>query len=420
MKLHDIAKQRFLFLQGPPGPFFDRLGAALRNGGHAVHRINLNAGDASSWSGPAIDYRSSAERWPSFVDDFLVQHAITDVILFGDCRPLHNAARGMARLRGVRVHVFEEGYIRPDWATLELDGVNGHSTLPRDPQWYLDAARTLPPLAKRPTVPSKFRRRAQEATSYYARTSLGKYRFAHYKSHRDRSAPAEALGWLKQFALRKLHEDQAEVALARLKNKRYFALPLQLSSDHQIRVHSLFGTMQAGASYVIESFARSAPADTYLLVKEHPLDSSLFSWRRFIRREARRLGVEGRVLFAKGGNIDVIVKNSLGVVTVNSTTGTLALASGVPVIALGQAVYNIPGITFDGPLDAFWSKPTPPDPRIWDAFSRVLQARCLVYGGFASDEGIEMLVQGSVARLVKTSMIIDLNAHIKSAAQAAE
>ncbi|MFZ5707083.1 MAG: capsule biosynthesis protein [Pseudomonadota bacterium] len=419
MKLHDIAKQRFLFLQGPPGPFFDRLGASLRQHGHAVHRINLNAGDVASWSGPAIDYRGTAERWPSFVDDYLVHHRITDLILFGDCRPLHNAARGMARLRGVRVHVFEEGYIRPDWATLELDGVNGHSSLPRDPNWYLKAARTLPPLAKRPTVPSRFRRRAQEATSYYARTSLGRWRFPHYKSHRDRSAVTEALGWLKQFALRKLQEGRAENVLAQLEGKRYFALPLQLSSDHQIRVHSLFGTMQAGASYVIESFARSAPDDTYLLVKEHPLDSSLFSWRRFIRREARRLNVEHRVLFTKGGRIDDIVENSLGVVTVNSTTGTLALASGIPVITLGQAVYNIPGITFQGPLDSFWSDPTPPNPRIWDAFSRVLQARCLVYGGFASDEGIEMLVEGSIARLVEASKIVDIGSYLGGTAQLA-
>ena len=48
MKLHDLAKQRFLFLQGPPGPFFERLGSALRDLGHAVHRINLNAGDVAS------------------------------------------------------------------------------------------------------------------------------------------------------------------------------------------------------------------------------------------------------------------------------------------------------------------------------------------------------------------------------------
>jgi capsular polysaccharide export protein len=83
-------------------------------------------------------------------------------------------------------------------------------------------------------------------------------------------------------------------------------------------------------------------------------------------------------------------------------------------------VYNIPGITFQGPLDAFWSDPTPPDPRIWDAFSRVLQARCLVYGGFASDDGIEMLVQGSIARLVEASKIIDITRHLNGMAQAAE
>jgi capsular polysaccharide export protein len=39
----------FLFLQGPPGPFFARLGAALQAAGHAVHRINFNGGDRVSW-----------------------------------------------------------------------------------------------------------------------------------------------------------------------------------------------------------------------------------------------------------------------------------------------------------------------------------------------------------------------------------
>src|SRR4029077_10479988 len=125
----------------------------------------------------------------------------------------------------------------------------------------------------------------------------------------------------KHFALRKLHQDQAEAALSKLEGRRYFTLPLQLFSDHQIGIHSLLGTMQAGASYVIESFSRSAPDDTLLLVKEHPLDSSLFSWRHFIRREARRLNVEDRVIFAKGGHIGDIVEGSLGIVTVNSTTG---------------------------------------------------------------------------------------------------
>ncbi len=45
----------------------------------------------------------------------------------------------------------------------------------------------------------------------------------------------------------------------------------------------------------------------------------------------------------------------------------------------------------------------PPDPATWDAFCRVLQARCLIYGGFASDEGIDLLVGGAITRLVEAS-----------------
>ena len=402
------ARQRFLFLQGPPGPFFHRLAKSLLTLGHAVHRINLNAGDSAAWALAAVDYRGTAEHWPSFVDDFMVRHQISDLVLFGDCRPLHDAARSLARLRDIRIHVFEEGYIRPDWVTLELDGVNGYSTLPREPYAYLEAARELPPLVRQSPVPATFQRRAREATAYYMRTTFGQWRFPHYKSHRGRSSTSEALGWLKRFALQSLRNEQDEAAIAQLDGHRYFLLPLQLSSDHQIRIHSKFGTMQAGAAYVIESFAHSAPPDTRLLVKEHPLDSSLVSWRRYIRRIARRSGVEDRVIFSRGGDLTQLVGGALGIVTINSTTGTLALASGIPVIALGDAVYNIPGLTFDGPLDKFWGRPIPPGPRIWDAFCRVLQARCLIRGGFASDEGIELLIEGAIGRLVHAETYADI------------
>ncbi|RVT92790.1 capsule biosynthesis protein [Sphingomonas crocodyli] len=400
---HGLApQQRFLFLQGPPGPFFYRLAKSLRGLGHRVHRINLNGGDRASWPEKAVDYRGDPDRWPRFVDNFLAEHAITDLVLFGDCRPLHQAARGLAQRRDVRVHVFEEGYIRPHWVTLERDGVNGHSPLPRDPKWFLREARRLPPLGEEAPVPATFRRRAHEATLYYFQTYVGRLRFPHYKSHRDRWVVAEAAGWLKQFALRSVHEDRAEAAIASVAGKRYFALPLQLTSDYQIRVHSPFASMEAGARYVIESFARFAPKDTLLLIKEHPLDNGLSSWARFVRHEAARLDIDDRIVLARGGDINDVVNNAIGVVTVNSTTGTLSLANGIPTVALGEAVYNIPGITFDGPLDEFWANPTPPDPKTWDAFCRVLRARCLVYGGFASDEGIELLVEGSIERMIET------------------
>ncbi len=401
MKHRALNRKTFLFLQGPPGPFFARLADALSGNGHIVHRINFSGGDRWSWTGPATDYRGKSENWPHFFDSFVRSNRITDLVLFGDCRPLHSAAHGLAVLRRLRIHVFEEGYIRPDWVTLELDGVNGNSTLSRDPDWYLAAARTLPPLPDHPPVASSFKRRADEALSYFTNNVVQRPRFPHYRSHRPISPIIEGLGWVKRFAGQKAARERADIILQQMREKPYFVLPLQLNSDHQIRTHSPFGNMKVAMAYVIESFARSAPADMMLVIKQHPLDNGLINWRRLARARAAEHGIADRMLFLEEGDIAQVVAGAKGVVTVNSTTGTLALAGGVPVAVLGQAVYHIPGITHQGSLDSFWNGPPVPDASIWDAFCRVLYDRCLIRGGFSSDEGLGLLIEGSVRRLTE-------------------
>jgi len=406
MKHQPALRRTFLFLQGPHGPFFSLLAARLEREGHRVHRINFNGGDRADWAdwaGPALDYRGSPDDWPHFFDSFVVENRVTDLVLFGDCRPLHRAAHGMAKLRKLRIHVVEEGYIRPDWMTLELDGVNGNSTLSRDPKWYLAQARELPPLPQHPPVPSSFDRRAREAVSYYAQAIFQFWRFPHYRSHRPLPALLELYGWGWRMLGRSKARRRAEQTLGELGDAPYFAFPLQLNSDHQIRTHSPFGSMKVAAQFVVDSFARSAPPETRLLVKEHPLDNGLINWRRVIGRQAAQLGIADRVLFLEEGDIAKVVAGAQGVVTINSTTGTLALSAGVPTAVLGQAVYHIAGVTHQGPLDSFWRMPKPPRPELYDAFCRVLVDRCLVHGGFLSDKGVEMLVEGSVERLTAGS-----------------
>jgi capsular polysaccharide export protein len=114
--------------------------------------------------------------------------------------------------------------------------------------------------------------------------------------------------------------------------------------------------------------------------------------------------VADRVLLLEEGDIAKIVADARGVVTINSTTGTLSLGVGVPTIVLGHAVYDVPGITHQGPLDEFWRRPEPPQAEIWDAFCRVLLDRCLVRGGFLSEEGLELLIEGSVRRLTRRTL----------------
>jgi capsular polysaccharide export protein len=138
-------KQRFLFLQGVCSPFFAKLATALRKLGHDVRKVNFTVGDRVYWGiNNAISYRGPMEKLAEFYAHQYQQHAITDVVLFGDCRPVHRPAIEVAKKHNVRVHVFEEGYFRPFWITLERDGVNGNSMLPKDPLWYREQAKKVP------------------------------------------------------------------------------------------------------------------------------------------------------------------------------------------------------------------------------------------------------------------------------------
>jgi capsular polysaccharide export protein len=394
-----IETRTFLFLQGPPGPLFRRLGEAMSDRGVTMHRINISGGDARDWPDGAVNFRGRFSDWPAFIDRFLREHRVTDLMLFGDCRPYHVSAHGIAKLRNVRTHVLEEGYLRPDWMTLEPEGVNAWSTLSRDKNWFLKEAARLKPEPEATPVTASFRRRARDSYWYYHRVVTGRVSFPHYRSHRPNSIIIEGFGWLWKFARERSRTRNAEMILRQLQDKDIFVLPLQLSTDYQIRTHSLFPDMQSAAAYALESFAANAPPETHLLIKSHPLDSSFFNWPKFLRRIARRLAIEGRVHFIDGGDLEAITRRARGLVCVNSTSATLALAQGIPVCTIGEALYDTPGLTHQRHLDAFWSNPTPPEPGVYEAFRRVLVDRCLVRGGIASESAVQLLIQSILHRL---------------------
>ena len=377
---------------------FRLLADEMRQVGAAVHRININAGDRYDWGVGGTDYRGDFSNWASFLDGFLRMHGITDVLLFGDCRPYHHAARGVAMMRGIDVHVLEEGYIRPDWMTLEPEGVNGRSTLPRDIQWYRSIAATLPPDEALPTITASFRRRVRDSYWYYHHVFFGRWRYPHFRNHRSPSIFVEAVGWCLKYALRSRRARAADRTLAKIDGERFFVFPMQLSGDYQIRAHSPFPDMRSASRYVIESFAAHAPAGVRLLVKAHPLDCSLRSWRAFTDRLAAQLNVGDRVHFIDGGDLDALAQDAEGMVCVNSTSATLALLHGRPVCTLGEAVYAMPGLTHQGHIDKFWTVPQAPEPGAYRAFRRVLIDRILVRGGLASHSAVETLNKAILER----------------------
>lgn len=397
--LHRPERRAFLFLQGPPGPLLHQLATSMREAGVKVERINICAGDEVDWPEAATNFRGRFRDWPCFFDNFLREHQITDILLFGDCRPYHVSARRVAALRGVRTYVLEEGYLRPHWMTLELDGVNGYSRLTRNKDWVIEQAKAMPPEPYLPPIRASFRRRVRDTARHYVAVHAGRLVYPFYRTHRPGSALLEAAGWGWKYLVRGLRQRQADEVLRRLEGKRFFLLPLQLSGDYQIRSHSPFPDMLAAASYVMESFARHAPADAHLLIKKHPFDTSMYNWRRYIDRRTRRLAIRKRVHFIDGGQLDQLAADTAGMVCVNSTSATLALAAGRPVCTLGEAIYNVPGLTFPRHLDEFWNDPVPPEPGLYGAFRRVLVDRCLVRGGIASESAVQTLITSMLERI---------------------
>ncbi|MEX3693372.1 capsule biosynthesis protein [Paraburkholderia sp. BR14263] len=382
---HYFSGKRVLLLQGPVGPFFSKLRAALQEAGaSSVDRINLNAGDWLFASGSSINYRGRQRDWSAFLDSVLTELGTEVVMLFGDCRPYHVVACEVARARGVAVWVFEEGYVRPDFVTLERDGTNGHSLLPRDPLFY----RSLPERAARAARQTgrTFRYLVLWGALYGVASTAGRVMFPHYRHHRSLDL-SEAYCWLRA-AWRKLMYRVKERGmlnyLTRQRSKHYFLVSLQTAIDSQIRVHSRFPSMTAFIEEVICSFAQSENTDYQLVFKHHPLDRGHSDYTKAISRLACRYGVQGRVLYLHDQHLPTLLEHAIGLVVVNSTVGLSGIHHALPVKALGKAIYDMEGLTFQGPLDDFWgsAQRSAPDMKLYERYRAFVVEQTQLNGSF--------------------------------------
>lgn len=397
-----MTARSFLFLQGVCSPFFSRLANRLKADGHQVFKINFNCGDAAYWIGqPSCSFKNTLDQLPPFLEEIFHCNEISDIVLFGDRRPVHIPIVEQAVRNGIRVHVFEEGYFRPYWVTLERGGVNNHSLLPRDPTWYRSVGTHLPDYGNGKAFSSPFNLRAAHDVLYHLAGALNPLLFPHYRTHAPVTAPVEYAGYGRRFALMPGHKRKDSATIDDLLARRlpFYLLPLQLNSDAQIRDHSPFEDMTAVMEFVISSFAVNAPPEARLVIKNHPLDMGMVDYPAVIRTLATHFDVTGRICYLESGHLETLLLNAQGVVTVNSTVGGMALGLACPTIALSDPIYNLAGLTFQGTLDDFWKERTVPDAELYRCFRNAVIHSTQINGGFYSQPGIELAVLNAVPSL---------------------
>ncbi len=394
-----MKRQRtFLFLQGVCSPFFPCLADRLQAAGHRVLKINFNAGDWLYWGRrPAWNYRQPLDELAEFLDYTYRRFAITDQILFGDCRPVHRPPIHQGKIHGVRTHVFEEGYFRPYWLTLERQGVNGYSLLPRDPDWYREVGERLPMHGDGQPFHSSFNVRATHDVVFHLAGFWNPLFFPRYRTHAPVNAAVEYYGYAQRLPLMRFHKSRdngvVEDLVQHSASRPFFVLPLQLGGDAQIRDHSRFADMIEVMECVMASFARHAPKAARLVIKNHPLDMGLVNYKKVIRGLLDRFGVAGRVEYMETGDLDTMLRHARGTVTVNSTVGALSVGLNCPTITLSDPIYNLPGLTYQGILDEFWQDEVRPDAELFKHFRNTVIHTTQVNGGLYSKQGIAMAVE---------------------------
>jgi len=369
-----VKDKNILLLQGPVGWFFKKVGNQFIQKGANVYRIGLNAGDeffASRKNYTA--YRGKPEEWYDFILNFLKEHKIDKIFIFGDCRYYQSLAVGASDLLGVEVFVFEEGYLRPHYITLERHGVNDYSRISRDPDFYKSLKYIDIPVEKYST-PNPISNWSIVITYYFV-AKLFSLRYPYYRHHRNFSAIEEFFYGTRSLIRKVIYTRRDKKYLPIIKNElsgKYFFVPLQTHNDFQILQHSGYGSIEKFIIEVLESFARNTEND-FIVFKHHPIDRGRKNYKQFIIGQAKELSVADRVLVVHDLHLPTLLIHAKGTVTINSTVGLSSIFHGTPTITLGRAIYDIEGLTNKNmTLDEFWTKHLNPDEELANKFNQYL------------------------------------------------
>jgi len=401
-----MVRRRFLIVGSFPGPFYRRLADALRGQGAEVERVILNGGDLFDWRRRGGHYfRKPIDQWKSFIETLLDRREITDLVIFGDVVRYNAEALEAARLRGINTHILENGYFRPAWITLEHQGVNFYSGLPRDGQGYRMRAQTITqPLPKPIPVGAITPFHVLSYMAHYSADYLLYPVFRNFDYPFQSGSFAQGMGHLaRQIWLSFLGQKKRFLAAEKklLASKTpFFLVYLQREGDSSITRHSDFADVGAMIDHVVDNFAHHAPAHTKLVIKNHPLDPWLNNHERRTLAAAARHQVMDRVIYLDGGTFPLLTRAALGAITINSTAALAALEFGRPTKLLGRAFFDLEGLTDQQSLDRFWTTPQPPDEHLFQALRQVIIHDTQIPGSYHNPSVMQATAERLAAHMI--------------------
>ncbi|WP_371360886.1 hypothetical protein [Sporomusa malonica] len=304
-----------------------------------------------------------------FFHKYINEHSIDLVCVWnGTLIPLA-AATKIAKNLGKKTLFFENGYL-PNTTTVDPQGVNYANSLVGKPRSFYDEIEI---------EPEKLRQ------LYEARPAI-------------RALKAK---WYHKLVKNKTQGQVEDIQLP----AKYIFVPFQVHDDTQVLLNSSnVKTMAELLDYVVpavEQYNIEANDSIELVVKEHPSDFGRINYEELRQKYAKR-----NVIFLRYFPTPQLINSSAGILTINSSVGIEALVQHKPVITMGKAFYNVPGLTVHAAEPAKLSTVLSvvnqqPDDRLIDKFLYYLRYYYLAEGSWRQPDASHLQsVKTKVAALL--------------------
>jgi capsule polysaccharide modification protein KpsS len=368
--------RRILIIQSDWESGMSRLALDLKDAGHKVSKVFFCAPDLIyAYRGIRIHlFRKPIAEFESWLRQLIQKHGYDTFFLYNHYRPYNQIAWDLAHELKLDCQVFELGLIRPDCVM-----VFDKNTLPIDevPRLWEKVLRGeyKPQPVPRPAELCQVNTTAKliQFCTNFLFSRITYPLFPHFVDQRQMNLwhhLKHSMIHLVRFIERD-RDCELDPWFAGELSDRYYAVPLQVHSDTQIIKCSDFTSIEQFIRKVAISFANHAPPDTKLVFKVHPMDRGYKDYSDLITGLNHRIGGH-RLLYVDRVHLPTLLENARGVVNINSSVGISGLVHNSPVIALGDAVYDLPELTFQGDLDDFWTQTESPDPQRVKQFLNLL------------------------------------------------
>ena len=224
------------------------------------------------------------------------------------------------------------------------------------------------------------------AIFYFVLIYIGKHKFPFYKHHKP-VCLHDAWCWFISYLRKPLYrlvDRPVQQRIIKKYYKNYFFVPLQLYNDAQVTNHSNYTDILDFIEDILVSFARYAPEDKRLVIKQHPFDRGHRQYKKFIQKRCKALNIQKRVYYVHEVNVAKCLRYSCGSVVINSTVGLSALLHNIPVKVMGFACYDIGGLTYQGCLSNFWNNPGKVSSENYNIFRNYVLQTTQIEGSFYS------------------------------------